>query len=45
VPVVGVGAMATWLGLRQAGLIFTGCVMLLAAGAGTYAARRPPAGA
>ncbi|MEV6652547.1 MFS transporter [Streptomyces sp. NPDC051219] len=43
-PVVGVGAMATWLGLRQAGLIFTGCVMLLAAGAGAYAARRPPAG-
>lgn len=41
-PVVGVGAMATWLGLRPAGLIFTGCVMLLAAGAGTYAALRPP---
>ena len=41
-PVVGVGAMATWLGLREAGLIFTGCVMLLAAGAGTYAALRPP---
>lgn len=33
VPVVGVGALATWLGLRQAGLIFTGCVMLLAAAA------------
>ncbi|MFF3325046.1 MFS transporter [Streptomyces sp. NPDC002889] len=45
VPVVGVGAMATWLGLRQAGLIFSGCVMLVAAGAGTYAARRPPTGA
>ncbi|MFJ5723151.1 MFS transporter [Streptomyces sp. NPDC093149] len=43
VPVVGVGALATWLGLREAGLVFTGCVMLLAAGAGTYAARRPPA--
>ncbi|MFC9758632.1 MFS transporter [Streptomyces sp. NPDC056921] len=41
-PVVGVGALATWLGLRQAGLIFAGCVMLLAAGAGTYAARRLP---
>ncbi|MFF2409784.1 MFS transporter [Streptomyces sp. NPDC058092] len=41
-PVVGVGAMATWLGLRPAGLIFAGCVMLLAAGAGTYAALRPP---
>ncbi|WP_124720246.1 MULTISPECIES: MFS transporter [unclassified Streptomyces] len=42
VPVVGVGALATWLGLRQAGLIFAGCVTLLAAGAGTYAARRLP---
>ncbi|MGW1405687.1 MFS transporter [Streptomyces sp. NPDC002403] len=41
-PVVGVGAMATWLGLRQAGLIFAGCVILLAACAGTYAARRLP---
>ncbi|WP_072486955.1 MFS transporter [Streptomyces atratus] len=41
-PVVGVGAMATWLGLRQAGLIFAGCVMLLTACAGTYAARRLP---
>ncbi|MGW2088040.1 MFS transporter [Streptomyces sp. NPDC001880] len=41
-PVVGVGALATWLGLRQAGLIFAGCVMLLAACAGTYAARRLP---
>ncbi|WP_413470927.1 MFS transporter [Streptomyces peucetius] len=44
-PVVGVGALATWLGLRPAGLIFTAFVMLLAACAGTYAARRPPAGA
>ncbi|MFE3645621.1 MFS transporter [Streptomyces sp. NPDC059169] len=43
-PVVGVGALATWLGLREAGLIFTCCVMLLAAGAGTYAARHRPAG-
>ncbi|MFE7776352.1 MFS transporter [Streptomyces sp. NPDC057445] len=42
-PVVGVGAMAMWLGLRAAGLVFTVCVMLLAACAGTYAARRPPA--
>lgn len=42
VPVVGVGALATWLGLREAGLIFTGCVMLLAAGAGTYSALKPP---
>ncbi|MFF4248579.1 MFS transporter [Streptomyces sp. NPDC001822] len=43
VPVVGVGALATWLGLREAGLVFTGCVILLAAGAGAYAARRPAA--
>lgn len=42
-PVVGVGAMATWLGLREAGLIFAGCVALVATGAGVYAARRPPA--
>lgn len=45
VPVVGVGAIATRLGLRDAGLVFTGCVLLLAAGAGTYAALRPPPGA
>ncbi|MFG2595876.1 MFS transporter [Streptomyces sp. NPDC048462] len=44
VPVVGVGAIATWLGLREAGLVFTGCVLLLAAGAGTYAVLRPPPG-
>ncbi|MFE6666592.1 MFS transporter [Streptomyces sp. NPDC057697] len=42
VPVVGVGALAVLLGLRPAGLIFTGCVVLLAAGAGAYAARRLP---
>ncbi|WP_406459445.1 MFS transporter [Streptomyces sp. NBC_00876] len=43
VPVVGVGALATWLGLRDAGLVFTGCVMLLAAGGGAYAMLRMPA--
>lgn len=43
VPVVGVGALATWLGLRDAGLVFTGCVILLAAVSGTYAALRTPA--
>ncbi|MFF8913208.1 MFS transporter [Streptomyces sp. NPDC015032] len=42
VPVVGVGALATWFGLRPAGLIFTSCVIPLAAGAGTYASRRLP---
>ncbi|MFJ6632008.1 MFS transporter [Streptomyces sp. NPDC091376] len=41
-PVVGVGAMATWLGLRTAGLVFAVCVMVIAACAGTYAALRPP---
>ncbi|MFF1922575.1 MFS transporter [Streptomyces sp. NPDC058221] len=44
VPVVGVGAIAAWLGLREAGLVFTGCVLLLAAAAGTYSALRPPPG-
>ncbi|WP_328393099.1 MFS transporter [Streptomyces sp. NBC_00390] len=43
-PVVGVGAMAMWLGLRGAGLVFAGCVTVVAACAGTYAALRPPAG-
>ncbi|MES9591183.1 MULTISPECIES: MFS transporter [unclassified Streptomyces] len=42
VPVVGVGALAVLLGLRPAGLVFTGCVVLLAAGAGVYAARGLP---
>ncbi|MGW7366287.1 MFS transporter [Streptomyces sp. NPDC054841] len=43
-PVVGVGAMSMWLGLRGAGLVFAGCVMVVAACAGTYAALRPPPG-
>ncbi|MEU2158037.1 MFS transporter [Streptomyces sp. NPDC019396] len=42
VPVVGVGAMAMWLGLRDAGLVFTACVAVLAACAGAYALWRPP---
>ncbi|MFE7464462.1 MFS transporter [Streptomyces sp. NPDC057499] len=41
-PVVGVGVLAVRLGLRPAGLVFAGCVMLLAAGAGTFAAFRLP---
>ncbi|MEU6062227.1 MFS transporter [Streptomyces sp. NPDC047097] len=41
VPVVGVGALAVRLGLRTAGLVFAGCVILLAAGAGLYTALRP----
>ncbi|MCW2868810.1 MAG: transporter [Streptomyces oryziradicis] len=31
IPVVGVGALATAVGLRAAGLVFSGCVALLAA--------------
>ncbi|WP_212915135.1 MFS transporter [Streptomyces sp. TS71-3] len=42
-PVVGVGAMAVWLGLRDAGLVFTGCVIALAVCVGLYVLRRPPA--
>ncbi|MEU0369731.1 MFS transporter [Streptomyces sp. NPDC006283] len=42
-PVVGVGALAQGWGLRTAGLVFAGCVMVLAACAGVYAALRPPA--
>lgn len=42
VPVVGVGALAMGLGLRTAGLVFAGCVTVIAACAGTYAARHPP---
>ncbi|MGW1228257.1 MFS transporter [Streptomyces sp. NPDC002530] len=44
-PVVGVGALATWLGLREAGLVFAGCVIVLAAGAGTYSVLGSPRGA
>ncbi|MFI5757275.1 MFS transporter [Streptomyces sp. NPDC051569] len=43
VPVVGVGALTLWLGLRGAGLTFTVCVVVLAAGVGLYVLRRPPA--
>ncbi|MEU0359845.1 MFS transporter [Streptomyces cyaneofuscatus] len=42
-PVVGVGALTLWLGLRNAGLTFAGCVLALALGVGLYLARRPPA--
>ncbi|MFJ4923752.1 MFS transporter [Streptomyces sp. NPDC088725] len=43
VPVVGVGALTLALGLRGAGLVFTGCVVILAVCAGLYQLRRPPA--
>jgi hypothetical protein len=43
VPVIGIGALAAALGLRNAGLVFAGCVMLVAATAGGYLWRHPPA--
>ncbi|MFF3765373.1 MFS transporter [Streptomyces sp. NPDC001922] len=41
-PVVGVGALALALGLRDAGLVFAACVILLSAGVGVFLLRRPP---
>ncbi|MGW3360789.1 MFS transporter [Streptomyces bungoensis] len=38
-PVVGVGAMAVTLGLRYAGMVFTGCAVLLVAAVGVHLAR------
>ncbi|MEU7005472.1 MFS transporter [Streptomyces sp. NPDC046332] len=43
-PVVGVGALTEWVGLDDAGLIFTGCVTLLATATGLHLARRPAGG-
>ncbi|WP_333482402.1 MFS transporter [Streptomyces sp. RPT161] len=40
-PVVGVGALTLALGLRGAGLVFSGCVVLLSAGVGVFLLRRP----
>jgi MFS family permease len=40
-PVVGVGALTLALGLRGAGLVFAGCVVLLSAGVGVFVVRRP----
>ncbi|GAB7110037.1 MFS transporter [Streptomyces phaeofaciens JCM 4814] len=39
-PVVGIGALAVALGLRGAGLIFVGCVIVVAAAVALYLARR-----
>ncbi|GGZ38557.1 MFS transporter [Streptomyces inusitatus] len=44
VPVVGVGALTLVLGLRNAGLVFTAVVTVLALGVGLYLLRRPPTG-
>ncbi|MGW2364390.1 MFS transporter [Streptomyces sp. NPDC001667] len=41
-PVVGVGALTLVLGLRGAGLVFAGCVMVLSTGVGVFLLRRPP---
>ncbi|WKK24525.1 MFS transporter [Streptomyces olivoreticuli] len=41
-PAVGVGALTMALGLRGAGLVFAGCVVLLSAGVGVFLLRRPP---
>jgi MFS family permease len=41
-PVVGVGALSLAMGLRDAGLVFAGCVILLAVCVGLYVLRRPP---
>ncbi|WP_430523561.1 MFS transporter [Streptomyces qinglanensis] len=35
-PVVGVGALSTGLGLRNAGLVFSACVVALASGVGAW---------
>ncbi|MFF4953447.1 MFS transporter [Streptomyces chattanoogensis] len=42
-PVVGVGALTLVLGLRGAGLAFSGCVIVLVGCVGLYVLRRPPA--
>ncbi|MCX4681881.1 MFS transporter [Streptomyces sp. NBC_01433] len=44
VPVVGVGALTLWLGLRTASLIFTAVVTALALSVGLYLLRRPRQG-
>lgn len=41
-PVVGVGALSLATGLRTAGLVFSGCVILLAVCVGLYVSRKPP---
>ncbi|MFJ1914432.1 MFS transporter [Streptomyces sp. NPDC088147] len=43
-PVVGVGALSTAVGLETAGLVFTGCVVLIAAVTGARLTRTRPCG-
>ncbi|MEU5597569.1 MFS transporter [Streptomyces sp. NPDC020298] len=41
-PVVGVGALAVTLGVRDAGMVFACCAVLLVAAVGIHVWRRPP---
>ncbi|MEU6167806.1 MFS transporter [Streptomyces tanashiensis] len=41
IPVIGVGLLAGPLGLEQAGLVFTACMLLLVTSAAVYLLRRP----
>ncbi|MEV6756880.1 MFS transporter [Streptomyces sp. NPDC051214] len=44
IPVIGIGVLSEPLGLEEAGLVFIGVMVLLAAAAGTYLVRRPAVG-
>ncbi|MFI1716964.1 putative MFS family arabinose efflux permease [Streptomyces sp. PanSC19] len=41
IPVIGVGLLTGPLGLEEAGLVFTGCMLVLVTSAGMYLLRRP----
>ncbi|MFE4825439.1 MFS transporter [Streptomyces sp. NPDC056672] len=41
VPVVAVGALTLWLGLKNAGMVFTACLVVLSAGIGLHVQRHP----
>ncbi|OIJ64267.1 MFS transporter [Streptomyces mangrovisoli] len=41
IPVVGVGALGAALGLRTAGIVFVGCVIVVSTAVGLHLARRP----
>ncbi|MFG2652506.1 MFS transporter [Streptomyces sp. NPDC048436] len=45
IPVIGIGVLSEALGLEDAALVFIGVMVLLAAAAGVYLARRPAVGA
>lgn len=44
IPVIGIGVLSEPLGLEEAGLVFIGVIVLLAAAAGVYLVRRPAVG-